>query len=650
MSESLNSTKLVALCSVATIAASVASTTMLFYVAQSRGEKKRAEPEEEEEESQTPAELAADDEADLLQKWLGQGGDDRLAINPKTGMNKYNTPLAPVEGSIRRSSCTSNVPSKFAFDQGKRTVRMLLDASGDQKSIYTNLARKIRMHLCSVWGYRPDSSAINLCPSGTDAEFIPLLLALGRAITNPPQEGAGGVFTVIAAAGEVGSGTVNAAMGRHFGTVAPNVGPVREGDNLFDWEGVGVRPVASTQILLRDYKTGALKAPGMADAEVENVVTEALTSLGYGVCVVHIVIGTKTGHQLPSISCVNRLVRQFGRRVVPVVDACQGRLQEGSVQDFLDNEMCVLCTGSKFYGGPPFSGAALISNNHAHELETMLATSDQFRRLVETSKLAEYFDAPLMSDMLPGVTKAIQQSREPTLSTVRAVCLRWTLALHEIERYHAIPQLQLDGIIREWVREVRKLITDLGTPCIQLICDKNGETVTSPGHSTPSTCSDDDTFMCHKSDLDKELDARYHPGKGDEVVNTIVSIALKHGEKNPTALTLNQYKLVHRLMAMDLRSFAPQVCQRSRLPPKCIERLLQTRCFMAQPVTIAKDRHIIRVAMSAAFSWECYEQERFFLQDVHGTVHPGIKASLEDDSILFEKLLLILENWQVFQE
>lgn len=44
-----------------------------------------------------------------------------------------------------------------------------------------------------------------------------------------------------------------------------------------------------------------------------------------------------------------------------VVDACQGRFEQSMLDDVLKKQSCVLITGSKFYRGPPFSGAVFVA-------------------------------------------------------------------------------------------------------------------------------------------------------------------------------------------------------------------------------------------------------------------------------------------------
>merc|ERR1711871_687259 len=89
--------------------------------------------------------------------------------------------------------------------------------------------------------------------------------------------------------------------------------------------------------------------------------------------VVHMVVGSKTGQCMPSEDCMETLLAKYGKLILPVVDACQGRLDEGSIRKYLDRGRVVLCTGSKFFGGPPFSGMCAMSESLGKELESLLA-------------------------------------------------------------------------------------------------------------------------------------------------------------------------------------------------------------------------------------------------------------------------------------
>ena len=80
---------------------------------------------------------------------------------------------------------------------------------------------------------------------------------------------------------------------------------------------------------------------------------------------VHIVHGSKTGLVLPHLGDVEALIAQFGDSVTFVVDACQARITTAAIHAYLARGIIVFLTGSKFMGGPPFSGFALLPSGIA---------------------------------------------------------------------------------------------------------------------------------------------------------------------------------------------------------------------------------------------------------------------------------------------
>ena len=114
---------------------------------------------------------------------LTTGGDDRSLIL-ETGANKYHIKPQPIEDSqIFRGSCTGNPPTRRGYSaarklyeeklkglQGEDLEKALRDTFQDQR---TRLAKCLQL---------PEGSEVILCPSGSDAEYIPI--AISRALTS----------------------------------------------------------------------------------------------------------------------------------------------------------------------------------------------------------------------------------------------------------------------------------------------------------------------------------------------------------------------------------------------------------------------------------------------------------------------------------
>jgi hypothetical protein len=107
-----------------------------------------------------------------------------------------------------------------------------------------------------------------------------------------------------------------------------------------------------------------------------------------------------------------------------VVDACQMRLGRTRLRNYLDRRYLVLVTGSKFFTGPPFSGALLVPSALAQEIDT---AGDIAPGLLEYTSRSDW---PI--DWL-GL-----RSRFPVRANF-GQWLRWEAAIEEIRAYYSVP-------------------------------------------------------------------------------------------------------------------------------------------------------------------------------------------------------------------
>ena len=191
------------------------------------------------------------------------------------------------------------------------------------------LLGEVCQRLMDVWKIAP-CTGITLFPSGTDAEFLPFLVGLCRAMKT-----GGKLASIITATGEVGSGTNDAAIGRHFSPMLPAQHQCPEhkvGGSIFP---EGSTPDVDTILLkLRNAEGGRYSIEDL-DQFVRDAVAKALGEDGYSVVIVHVVAGSKTGSIMPSLHVVADLLCEYGDRVMPVVDACQTRMQDVGLQSLI---------------------------------------------------------------------------------------------------------------------------------------------------------------------------------------------------------------------------------------------------------------------------------------------------------------------------
>lgn len=191
------------------------------------------------------------------------------------------------------------------------------------------------------------------------------------------------------------------------------------------------------------------------------------------------VAGSKTGYAVPSPKTLVDLRHRFGARIIPVVDACQSRLVDGALQTLLDQGFIVLTTGSKFYGGPPFSGCVLCPKAIAEEIDN----SPHLTPLL-LKDLHCFVDADLVSDDMPNLKYLLSLGRASARGSSRAescdpsspksescgdcftgVLLRWAMALNEIRGLVKIEEAMRNKILERWVGDFRMGLQTRGLFC-----------------------------------------------------------------------------------------------------------------------------------------------------------------------------------------
>lgn len=595
-----------------------------FYHKGWRGESKHGEEEEEDRMLEALQSVATGNHKNLreaLRCLLESGGDERSVTLPGTGLTKYNVPTYPCAG-IHRGSCTSNCPSEEAFARGIDMLRQLLIESqniskqrgrdmlySSPEDLFRKLLCDVRERLRGIFSLSFED-IVSLFPSGTDAELLPALLALMRAIE---MEGRGSeVCSIVTAAGEVGSGTLLASMGKDFSKRLPS-GNVALAGHVFESSNMPQEGYFTGKSLYVRDDTGKLLSREARDAQVEEAVRTAAEQMEdgglpkFGCILVHMVVGSKTGHTMPSVQCLDRLVSTFGNLVLPVVDACQGRLGEEDIRHYLDKDWAVLSTGSKFFAGPPFSGVCLMSQSMGEEVE-MLLSNDQVLQVVSNSRLKEYVVASLVSDDLPSVRALL-----PQRPLNYGLLMRWTLALHEMEVFYTeLPSTQRVQLMLEWSQQLRAIVRDIGGSFVQVLEEEE-----APG-----------------------LEADSEQGAALSTIISFYCYCNRSPETPADCMSMDELRQVQLLMASDLSHFRGMEDSSAT-----IRNVAQTRCFMGQPVDLSPHRrenpptpcstNVLRVALSAPL--------------VARAGREGLEALLAEDRILFQKLKMVLENWSLFQ-
>ena len=301
------------------------------------------------------------------------------------------------------------------------------------QSIYANQRNRIAQFL-----KLPPGAAVILCPSGSDAEYIPVAIAkalAGKEVSNAQIKNGVTQFN------EIGAGTAPAAIGKYFSTHAPLLGKLDEEiTHLKGFEELD-GPVISARS--RDGKV--LDAAG----EMKTFTEDSMEKGFYPI--VHGVFGGKTGVRdtvmPPSLGSA-------ASQSLGVVDACQGRFSEAEMQEWMEQESLVLFTSSKFYQAPPFCGAVLVPPSIAQKLS--LSETYVPSEMMSPKGLGGFMTEKELPECLSSWASFL--AKEDTNNV--GLALRWEAGLAGMEATSSLDDGARDAIVKEWTGKVTNKVKE----------------------------------------------------------------------------------------------------------------------------------------------------------------------------------------------
>ncbi|NHN88475.1 hypothetical protein [Acetobacter conturbans] len=362
---------------------------------------------------------------------MAAGGDARLQLDPRTGLNHYGCSHRPRPWAATFASSTASSVSERGFaaaEDARLTLqRALLRDRG--QTVLADMARQVRTTLAHYYGL-PDGDHVILAPSGTDCE----LAALAIAEMNPD---ALPVTNILIAPNETGRGVPLAAAGRHFADDTARLAHVPAGEAIKGFGRPGCAEVED--IPLRAPDGSEIAAAVLATRCAQQV--ERAIEAGRHV-LLHQLDLSKTGLLAPTEDVLQRFALQFGRQCDIVVDACQARLVPQRVSGWVRAGRAVMVTGSKFFTGPPFCGALLLP--------------DTWRKRLDDGAL------PIGLRAYAGRSEWPTCTASACLSDVvnHGLILRWTAALAEMEALKAVPPAETRWRLARFLTAVTEAIAE----------------------------------------------------------------------------------------------------------------------------------------------------------------------------------------------
>jgi hypothetical protein len=350
---------------------------------------------------------------------LSSGGDERIVLDAKTGLNKYFS--GPYPRQMRAfASSTANDMSTAAFARA-------MALAGAERGTYAERLDELRGRIRRAYDLESDCRIV-FAPSGTDLEYVALAAVAG--------DGQVAIHNILLGADEVGSGCRLSAHGMYFAATTGSGVAVAPGDRVEGLEHVSLVdiPVRCAKGLAHDSETMA----GCVRAEIAAGRTLGRRPL------VHVVHGSKTGLILPELPEIDALLAEEGGDLALVVDACQARITTEALHAYLDRGAIVFLTGSKFMGGPPFSGFALVPPQVAERAEALPAG------------LANVFHRAEWPEGWPGREQLPDEDN-------RGLWLRLDASIFELERFQALPLGQVERIVAAFQAALmRQLVEPFG--------------------------------------------------------------------------------------------------------------------------------------------------------------------------------------------
>ncbi|MBF0497887.1 MAG: hypothetical protein HQK58_15150 [Deltaproteobacteria bacterium] len=355
---------------------------------------------------------------------LVEGGDARIALDPDRALNMYGCQPFPDPDLGAFGSSTASVISHAGFAAADRLRRRLLAVGAEPQAItYARELNRIRReltHLCGVSDI-PGLEVV-LAASGTDIHLIAAQLAGGTA-SRP-------TVAVTVEADETGSGVPLALAGRHFSTRATSGYPVIKNTALAY---SGIIETATVPIRLVD---GTPRQAAAIDAEFKSLVTGAV-SMGRRVLLVSVDL-TKTGCLAPSLACILEMQRGLPDTVDVLVDACQFRLAPSTLRAYLEHDLMVAITGSKFITGPSFAGALLIPSSMAGKLRARPFP----RALRGYSTRADWPQTWAVDGILDNMANF-------------GLLLRWEAALEDLRTFRSVPEPEVTNFLQAFADAIQ---------------------------------------------------------------------------------------------------------------------------------------------------------------------------------------------------
>lgn len=385
---------------------------------------------------------------------LAGGGDTRLTLDPETQLNTYGCRPYPRPEAFTFASSTATSISERGYDAAAAARASLIDTAVLREDAFHLRMETLRLRLAHV--LKLEGTGIVFSPSGTDAQLQALFAA--RAVMPGPMT------AIVVAADETGSGAGFAVSGRHFNAVTALGHDVTKGAAL---------PGLSEELERIDIPANDPDGRARDLDEIDHdVLTATRKAVAAGRKVLLVAMDrSKLWRRAPSLACLADIAARWPADTQLILDACQLRLSPARIAAHLALGAMVLVTGSKFFTGPPFSGALLVPERLSQALAGFDAVPQMLGAYTNRADWPAHWRA--LRGRLPDGFNAGQW-------------LRWEAALAEMEAYRNVPQTFRSHALADFMADARARIVAAGLALVEEEPRDASDTI-DDGEFTPRT-------------------------------------------------------------------------------------------------------------------------------------------------------------------
>jgi hypothetical protein len=371
-----------------------------------------------------------------LDDLLTCGGDSRLTLDPISRLNDYGCGASPSPHTLSFASSTASSISERGYERAGLAREELMRsaiAHGLEEALEARI-EAMRVELKAHLALPENKVEVVFSPSGTDSQLH--ALALARAVLGPE------LLTTIVGSDQTGSGTTHTARGRHFSHFTASGATVRKD--------TAIAGLAGNAVMLPLADAMGTRPRADTDSRVLEAIETAVA--GGARVLLQIMDASKLGWRAPSGACLDEIARRWPAEVLVAVDACQMRLSRPRLASYLERGYMVLVSGSKFFGGPAFSGALLVPSSLSQALDTGEGIAPG---------LLDYASRSDWPQNWSGLRSRFESRAN------FGQWLRWEAALEEIRAYYAVPSAFRAMALRELSAGIESLV--VLSPSLRLI-------------------------------------------------------------------------------------------------------------------------------------------------------------------------------------